>query len=58
MPIQLSEQYRKQGQSLFKLNRAGDAYEHVAMVPLRCRGLKQAVKWYEENPASPLNRAD
>jgi len=45
MYAQLSEQYRKIGQSLYQLR--GDAFIHVAVVPVRIKGLAKAVAWYE-----------
>lgn len=40
--------YRKIGRRLYKLNKAGDAYEHCALLPVGFKGgLRQAVAWYE-----------
>ena len=40
--------YRKIERSLYKLNRAGDAYVHCALLPVGFKGgLQQAVSWYE-----------
>lgn len=45
MYAQLSSQYRKIGQNLYR--KQGDAFIHCAVVPSRFKGLAQAVKWFE-----------
>lgn len=44
MYAQLSEQYRKIGNNLYR--REGDAFIRVATVPSRYKGLAQAVRWF------------
>lgn len=49
MYAQLSSQYRKIGQSLYRKN--GDAFIHCAIVPSRIKSLAAAVKWFESREA-------
>jgi hypothetical protein len=55
MHTQVSEQYRKTGQSLYKLTADGSAYRHCAIVPSRCKTLAAAVEWYEEQQYQKLS---
>ena len=43
----MTNQYRKQGNSLFQLTQDGSAYVHCANLPLNIKTLAAAVKWYE-----------
>ena len=44
----MANQYRKQGNHLFKLNYAGDAYIHFANLPQNIKSLAAAIRWYEQ----------
>lgn len=44
----MANQYRKQGNHLYKLNAAGDAYVHCAILPLNIKSLAAAIRWYEQ----------
>ena len=44
----MANQYRKQGNHLYKLNAKGDAYIHCAILPMRIKSLAAAIRWYEQ----------
>lgn len=44
----MNNQYRKQGNHLYKLTASGDAYIHCATLPLGIKSLADAIRWYEQ----------